>query len=1160
MNYSSSEGRLLEVFSHLGMIQRDSSKENEDAVIDLVADIPKSRLLKDISQLTDSFLVMQSLSPVNALNYLRFVTGTLFELVSHPDPDIRMAADEGINQIVKLADIQLVQHVIYEVFLEIKHGFHARSLTSALRKFSASIGRINPKKRRIYAVNILPALNGLLNREEEMVWECFAEAIEPIAIFIFPHTSQQELISLLLKGLLEKVESEKNYIRRSAATILASSVVHSRFPHELSYLLLQHLISRISALKQRFLASTDLATSSSLAACLQGCLWTVRNIASLYSRIPLTALITGRLKSTGRPSPTTYLSAPLVGMETASDFSNWSRESLEFFWWSVVRILCLQLACRNYQLSKNVSSAVMVCSASLECLLEALTSTPAGSIPSELPSGFQSVLGAFCGVKRQTSSRSSSVLHLDGYDSSVEASDADEGSSITSQSGNLSVARVVESGGEIVSLVKRNLLPPSTNDTTRRDNESIANDDPSSPLIKISEDAESEVESGVFATSSMHSWLGVFVQRFGLLPDSTMSARASAQSLAVACLAKLMLILPPEVFFEPLQNVTEAVTGVEIALNLIHHSDPQVRGNACLLIGNLLRSTIICALTNQSVQLDSHLRKEILRLTDSFDDLLSSEKSGVTFRMGLKAIRYCANSVLHLPALVDSATMENEALDASIRLVECLSRHLVDCARHPYRLVRREMLLLVGDLDWDQFEHLERFWFGSYRRGTLKRLVAATPLSQIAWNECLRLLADADRSLGKEAFYALLALAKRTPSVDLKGPGLTNVDLESIDVDAASLFEHSALTGQNAVASELPLIQDDVISDVSGFAADLRCMAKDLPAELHFSTVPIIPFNHSPKSPVSVDRNRRRKWRRQIVGMHRLFRELCDCLFELSPVCDSPENRSMMNSLIAGLAQLLGHAPIMLYHHLWYSPSPIPQPFDIDNSPDNAGIPPARLALQHYQRRPKMALLLWHCISLLAVSPIALTDLILQTQLLYLASGCALRWGVSSLMEGSILAGGTMELYPDHAFTRASIALLNHVIKLLAIFWHVFEGVKPTTSLSAGAILSGLVGSNSAVPIANSPIGSPSTNPPPVVVATSNPANQAKSKSIFGFQFIQTTEVELEESRLVIGSRETRGYFAESGEYMQLYSTVKASFEAFKGNPSANPLIKELCL
>ncbi len=49
------------------------------------------------------------------------------------------------------------------------------------------------------------------------------------------------LFQLLLKSLLESLESDRNYIRRSAADMLASSVVYSRLPHELSYRLLQQL-------------------------------------------------------------------------------------------------------------------------------------------------------------------------------------------------------------------------------------------------------------------------------------------------------------------------------------------------------------------------------------------------------------------------------------------------------------------------------------------------------------------------------------------------------------------------------------------------------------------------------------------------------------------------------------------------------------------------------------------------------------------------------------------------------------------------------------------------------------------------------------------------------------------------------------------------------
>lgn len=70
----------------------------------------------------------------------------------------------------------------------------------------------------------------------------------------------------------------------------------------------------------------------------------------------------------------------------------------------------------------------------------------------------------------------------------------------------------------------------------------------------MSDETDSEEESGIFGTSSMHGCLGLFAERFGLIPGTKISARASAQSLAVACLAKLTLTLPPKVFFEPLRH------------------------------------------------------------------------------------------------------------------------------------------------------------------------------------------------------------------------------------------------------------------------------------------------------------------------------------------------------------------------------------------------------------------------------------------------------------------------------------------------------------------------------------------------------------------------------------------------------------------------------
>ena len=78
--------------------------------------------------------------------------------------------------------------------------------------------------------------------------------------------------------------------------------------------------------------------------------------------------------------------------------------------------------------------------------------------------------------------------------------------------------------------------------------------------------------------------------------------------------------------------------------------------------------------------------------------------------MALKAVRCCANTILHLPALLLDTPTNEEVETAAVRLLRCLANRFVACARHPYRLVRREFLLLVASLDWDQLEHLERTW------------------------------------------------------------------------------------------------------------------------------------------------------------------------------------------------------------------------------------------------------------------------------------------------------------------------------------------------------------------------------------------------------------------------------------------------------------------
>ncbi|VDN16550.1 unnamed protein product [Dibothriocephalus latus] len=102
--------------------------------------------------------------------------------------------------------------------------------------------------------------------------------------------------------------------------------------------------------------------------------------------------------------------------------------------------------------------------------------------------------------------------------------------------------------------------------------------------------------------------LPLFALRFDLLPTEFRTlnnihaappSRTSSQMLAVSYLSQLskssskefLEALHLELFFgksSPDQSPLSQITGADLALHLMRHTDPQVRGNACILAGNLL--------------------------------------------------------------------------------------------------------------------------------------------------------------------------------------------------------------------------------------------------------------------------------------------------------------------------------------------------------------------------------------------------------------------------------------------------------------------------------------------------------------------------------------------------------------------------------------------
>nr|VZI04177.1 unnamed protein product [Spirometra erinaceieuropaei] len=759
MGFDSLEDRLIRVFGQWGMIEDgvDSDTGNADSQLasemsDLshppVSGSGKTKLLKEISELADAFVGMQAISASHSVRYLNYIMVALFELISHDDQDIRVAADEAINKIAKLSDVYLTQHVICEFFIEMKRNRSKRALAVAMKKFSACIHRVNPKKRRMYAINLLPVLRSIFERDEELVWETLASSVPLIAEYIFPHASPLELSSLLLKSLLVKLESGKNYIRRAAADIIVSAVIHSRLPRELSYRLLQQLAARIFSLKQQFFLKSGPPTGGNSAAVgagislfevatrLQGCLLALRNLARSLAELPpatshlaegtagrshlsSTALVrltppdacdrsveSGLSRDSQKKAnaPATAFHLICLPDSVRSFMEDWSEPSLETWWWTVVWMECLELSCLLYPASDEktaVASASLVSTAALECLLTiGLPACLGDGASGVLPSNFCSVLQVFfkngpsaalpiddlaaatpqsTGGSETLDPENLSITDLEGIGTAAEQRTRDPSRTTTTTEDEkehpkpvvllrttlLANAAASEppTEGERRNF-KRQLTPASElsaqnsagaglEGETEEDHEfypensdAPAGNSQSTPFLRL--DIFEEILSGKLFPPA--KWiLPLFALRFDLLPaefralnniQAAPPSRTSSQMLAVAYLGQLSKASSKEFletmhlglfvgtpFSEP--SRFSPITGADLALHLMRHTDPQVRGNACILAANLLLAAALRPLAYEDTTEEATLAEKEIGQLDALlgciTDLLEKE-------------------------------------------------------------------------------------------------------------------------------------------------------------------------------------------------------------------------------------------------------------------------------------------------------------------------------------------------------------------------------------------------------------------------------------------------------------------------------------------------------------------------------------------------------
>ncbi|KAH8854945.1 Huntingtin [Schistosoma japonicum] len=644
-------------------------------------------------------------------------------------------------------------------------------------------------------------------------------------------------------------------------------------------------------------------------------------------------------------------------------------------------------------------------------------------------------------------------------------------------------------------------------------------------------------------------------------PRPLNSPRTSLHLLVINCLAQLAQ-LNPIIFFVKLNgnqccsddqlNMEEVhwPTANDVILEFLNNStDPQLQGQLCILIGNLIASYLVwrnlnyhefdCVFNNHKFDEYATLEHLFIKL----ESYLNINVSGITLRWALSGLRTCSNVLLSC-ADRDSSLHPNRSDVSSdkllvYRFLKALTSIVIHASRHPYRLVRRELLILVIELDWASIGYLE---------GTLKTLefaqsplfsVKPTRLIDLTWIECWRILCDSDPDLRHKASIALISLASNLTSGIGDHLGISTGGLLPNRIDRSlrywlsqpysqtkskvscySLVGSLGVHGLPPCLSTLPMEMDVGPTGRQFYQSQmsqLLCMESE---------------NNKASNEVTI-------FRASSTGATRLFRDCLTALMELPCSSFLPEDHYMLFGVVGCLNQLIGFSHLLSHSHLWFDSVCVSSLASSESTSSNEN------PIQPTRRRSRLSLLSWHCLTLLSSAPITSIDLELQSSLLNLCTGCV--------------------IHNQQPFTRFALAFMQHLMRVCCVLWHVLEAIpipqhsqfdSVTTKIPISSIYSGISESfmHSVANLAQTGNNfSMSKVNQETITSTATTGNSGISstdtsskKRNYGTKLSGSLRKHLSIPRYSPTFTSSLGYFANLPQYISLYKTLKVAYKSFK--------------
>ncbi|XP_064630020.1 huntingtin-like [Lineus longissimus] len=722
--------------------------------------------------------------------FLGIAMETFLMLCDDPESDVRMVADECLNRTIKTLLETNLGRLQVELYKEIKKNGPSRSLRAALWRFADMCHLIRPQKCRPYVVNLLPCVARICRRNEEPVQETLATCMQKVCPVLMSFTNDSE-VKVLLKSFLPNLKSGSAATRRTAASSLTLICQYTRKPMYFFSWLLSVLLDMLIPIQE------DRVTQALLGVFL-----------SLRHMIPY--LVTGEhsdesLKGsfgvmTKEQEVKVNIEQLIQIYELTLYYSNHTDhnvvtaalETLQQLLKTppppLLRVLLLPGGINRTTIYQD------------DMLMPRSRLGSSGRLPSV---GDESGLDDEADQRSEESTTGSASTNdeppqlpddtidmTDPFDEDSPENSGNNPSDLTAQDIpdiRMPMSESVYSDIQIGEVTDESRLSHSSSADTITDKSNT------SPLhlpklrTGVSQDllnGNSEMENLDADTSESSqvpsptqlplkdAAIGTFTSdtdkpmvycirllssrflltgfKFGMTPDRVV--RVSAKALALGCIASAVQLYP-QVFFLPLYREEASDDPQEISDILLYtnHSDPQLKGTAGLLLGNLISSSLIEAKGN-------------------YDNWV--ESLGITTKNGIQKMEYLVNQLMSV--IEDDSSVATRL--AIIALQSCLRRLLHSChcdlglkmilalfklKENPYWLVKVELLDVLSDLDFKVIHYLEEQCV-QLRKGDKHYAGLLHVQDCVLEDVIIRLLGDED---ARVRHAAALALKKFIPNL-----------------------------------------------------------------------------------------------------------------------------------------------------------------------------------------------------------------------------------------------------------------------------------------------------------------------------------------------------------------------------------------------------------